>query len=385
MPDFDVLAPNYQRAQLRWAAAPTLSKSLEALRGCFNTDSHGLVEHIKSFIESVCLTIMGELREPMPSSTPSTTELLIAALSPLGLRNSRGASKLDKVLSGFNRLADALTEMRNENGPVAHGKDAFLDALTADHARAFLYTGDAILGILLNALEGKQPDLTVTREPYESFPHLNERIDRSVSVEARIDEDGDRPMVVFSVATGPHGEAIELRVEPSRLLYGIDRSAYIEILRTADLVVAEAEEVDGEVAALPGLSAPSASAVASVAGPLTKILRAYSGSLQPLREGLVGFLSAEGISSNAISEEGARLLDSLLATAEQNIGLDWKGREPLQARLKVACKRVFVKFGFTTEKADDIAERLVTWLRVQATDVGSGSPMAPAIAEGSPA
>lgn len=59
----------------------------------------GLVDHVKSFLESVCVTIMGELREPMPSSTPSTTELLVAALGPLGLRNTKGASKLDKVLS----------------------------------------------------------------------------------------------------------------------------------------------------------------------------------------------------------------------------------------------------------------------------------------------
>ena len=61
-----------------------------------------LVEHVKSFIESVCLTIMGELREPMPSCRPPDT--------------SSAASKLDKVLSGFNRLADALTEMRDDNG-----------------------------------------------------------------------------------------------------------------------------------------------------------------------------------------------------------------------------------------------------------------------------
>jgi hypothetical protein len=170
MADLDALAPNYRRAQQRWPGAPTLAKCHEALRSCFDSNAHGIVEHVKSFIESVCLTIMGELREPMPSSTPSTTDLLVAALSPLGLRNSKGASKLDKVLSGFNRLADALTEMRNDNGPLAHGKDGFLDALTTDHARAFLHAGDAILGVLLNALEGKQPDLTVTREPYESFP-----------------------------------------------------------------------------------------------------------------------------------------------------------------------------------------------------------------------
>lgn len=385
MPDLDALAPNYRRAQQRWPDAPTLATCHEALRGCFDTNAYGLVEHVKSFVESVCLTIMGELREPMPSSAPSTTDLLVAALNPLGLRNTRGASKLDKVLSAFNRLADALTEMRNDNGPLAHGKDAFLDALTADHARAFLHTGDAILGILLNALEGKQPDLTVTREPYERFPHLNERIDSAVSVEVRIDEDGDRPMVVFSVATGPRAEAIELRVEPSRLLYGIDRSAYIEVLRTADLVVTEEGEdakvgaAVAETAFIPGIAATPATV------PISEFVPTYEGLLEPLRAGLGEFLIAQDVGPAGAAEGDARLTDSLLATAEQNMGLDWRQREPLQARLKVACKRVLVQFGSAPHKAEDVAERLVAWLRVQAPEVGSGPPPAPTAAEAGPA
>lgn len=387
MPDLDVLAPNYRRAQQRWPDAPMLAKCLEALRACFDTNSHGLVEHVKAFIESVCLTIMGELREPMPSATPSMTDLLVAALNPLGLQNTRGASKLDKVLSGFNKLADALTEMRNDNEPVAHGKDAFLDALTTDHARAFLHAGDAILGVLLNALEGKQPDLSVTREPYESFPHLNERIDRAVSMEARIDADGERPMVVFSVATGPRGEAIELRVEPSRLLYGIDRSAYIEMIRTADLVVAEAGALDGEeveAAAYEPVTTIGIEPVA-VAVPLTDFLPTYEGALETLRAALGDFLSAEGVGSAEVAEGGARLTDSLLATAERNMGLDWRQREPLQARLKVACKRVLVQFGCAPAKAEEVAERLVAWLHVQAPEIGSETPVAPSGAQGSPA
>src|SRR5262245_47657110 len=244
MLDLNALAPNYRRAQERWPDAPTLLRCYDALNACFSGGAHGLVEHVKSFIESVCLTILGEFRRPMPSAQPSITELLVAALDPLGLRNTRGATKLDRVLSAFNRLADAIGDMRNETGPVAHGKDGFLDAIAADHARAFLHAGDAILGILLNAFEGKQPDLIATREPYESFPHLNERIDRAVVVEARIDEEGDRPIVVLTVATGPRGEAIDLRVEPSRLLYGIDREAYVEVLKTSDLLVAEEREGD---------------------------------------------------------------------------------------------------------------------------------------------
>jgi hypothetical protein len=385
MADLDALAPNYRRAQRRWPDAPTLAKCHEALNACFAGNAHGMVEHVKSYIESVCLTIMGELREPMPSSTPSTTALLVAALRPLGMRNTKGASKLDSVLSAFNKLADALTEMRNDQGAVAHGKDAFLDAVSADHARAFLHAGDAILGVLLNAFEGKQPDLTVTREPYESFPHLNDRIDRAVNVEARVDEDGDRPIVVFSVATGAQEQSIELRIEPSRLLYGIDRSAYIEVLRTADIAAAEAEEAEEaeeegeeqpigpEPVEVPGISAAPPA--------LTELVPIYGGNLEPLRAGVQGFLRAEGLEPEA-ADGGPRLIDSLLATAEQNMGLDWKQREPLQARLKVACKRVLVRFGNASDKAEDMAERFVGWLRVQAPEVEVSSQAAPVVAAG---
>ncbi|VAV95285.1 hypothetical protein MNBD_ACTINO02-2293, partial [hydrothermal vent metagenome] len=291
------------------------------------------------------------------------------ALSPLGLRNTRGANKLDKVLSGFNRLSDALAEMRNETGPVAHGKDGFLDPVTADHARVFLFVGDAILGVLLNAFEGKEPDLSVTREPYESFPHLNERIDRAVSVEARVDEDGDRQVVVFSVATGPMGEVIELRVEPSRLLYGIDREAYIEVLKSVELVVEEAEtereEPETEVEAPEPVEVSWSPAEE---GPVSILTSAYAGELEAFRHELEVFLTTEGVEPPEAEEGDNRLIDSLLATVEENTGLDWKERKSIQARLKVVCKRVLVHFGVDTDKASEVAGRLVAWLRIQLGD-----------------
>jgi hypothetical protein len=364
-------APNYRRAKERWPDAPTLSGCHNALSECFDGNAHGMVEHVKSFIESVCVTILGEFREPMPSSTPSMTDLLVAALRPLGLQNTKGASKLDKVLSGFNRLTDALSEMRNEHGAVAHGKDAFLDTVTADHARAFVYTGDVILSVLLNALEGKEPDLIVTREPYERFRHLNERIDSAVGVEARVDEDGDRPVVVFSIATGPRDEAIEIRVEPSRLLYGIDRAAYIEVLKTTTAVVTVAEEM--KPTPPEELEQPEV-ATAPVSAPLTEVVPSYSGRLSALRARLEEFLSAEGWQPAEVPTDGMDLLDSLLATADQNMGLDWKQRDALQARLKVACRRVLVQFGFEPKKAEEVSGRLVAWLRIQVPDTGDSHP-----------
>lgn len=102
---------------------------------------------------------------------------------------------------------------------------------------------ETIYGVLLNALEGKEPDLSETKESYETFQHYNDRIDRHASMRARIDEDSDRPIVVFTITTGSYEEAFELRVEPSRLLYETDRQAYIEVLNTTNVVsVDEAKE-----------------------------------------------------------------------------------------------------------------------------------------------
>ena len=258
--------------------------------------------------------------------------------------------------------------MRNERGPVAHGRDGFLDAVSADHARAFLHVGDAILGVLLSALEGKQPDPRVTREPYENFPHLNTRIDRAVNMEVQIDEDNDRPVAIFSLETRSPDGAIELHVEPSRLLYGIDREAYVEVLRTTELVVAE-DEVDADDTerkeTVPEPVVFTADKTAVEAKRVMTLVPIYSGTLNRIRADLEAFLIAEEVKLAEASDGSDQLVDSLLATAEQNIRLDWKTRTQIQAGLKIACKRVFIRFGFAPQKADKVAKAMIDWLREQ--------------------
>ena len=101
------------------------------------------------------------------------------ALKTLGLESGRGASKLGKVLSAHNKMADALIEMRNEHDPIAHGKEGFLDTLTTNECRAFLVTADTILALILAAYEGNEPDLRFTREPYERFARFHDRVDQA--------------------------------------------------------------------------------------------------------------------------------------------------------------------------------------------------------------
>ena len=355
--------PNYRRATDRWPQAPALAQYHAAINHCIAGNGHGVVEHVKSFIECVCITIMTEFGEPLPCKHPNLTQYLNAALGVFGLHNARGASKLDKVLSAFNKMTDALDEMRNENGPVAHGKDGFLDALEEDHARAFLHAGDAIVGVLLNALEGKQPNLLLTREPCERFAHLCERIDRSVGLEARVELERDLPVLVVSLSIGNKTEGIDLRIEPSRLLYGIDRTAFVGVLSDAPEPLVEEDDDEDEEEAPPAAVPTKEPELGSHAEPAAAVVvSSYSGVLAYLRDSLRSFVVSEGINAAPNDE----LLNSLLATAESNSGVDWQSRENLQARMKIGFRRVLSKEGIDPTKVVDASERLLTWLKVSA-------------------
>lgn len=357
------MVPNYKRATDLWPDAPTLSEYYKAIESALDGNNHGLVEHVKAFIECFCVTLLSEFNSPLPSSTPSTTELLVEALKSLGLHNSKGASKLDKVLSGFNKLSDALSEMRNESGPVAHGKDGFLDSLNADHGRAFLCTGDAIVGVLLNAMEGAEPDLLVTREPYERFSHLGKKIDRSVSIKADVEIDDTGHMLLLSVTTaGKNDEAIKLRIEPSRLLYGLDRSAFLEVLNESPKEIPELEEAETETEALEAanlvVEETTESAIQETA---VQIEQEATGDLLKYKEELEKFLKVE----NLLQEGSEGVLNDLLNVAEQNMVVDWQVRESQQVKLKQLFRRVFQRYGLSRFEAVEGATRVLSWFLVQ--------------------
>lgn len=366
--EFDSLVPNFRQAKERWSEAPTLASHYQSLVDSYNSNSFSLIETIKSFIESVCLTIMVEFGKSMPNADPNTTEMLVETLKCLGFQNTRGASKLDKVLSAYNKLADALSEMRNENGPIAHGKDGFLDTLSNNHMRAFLFIGDTLLGLLLSALEGKEPDLKFTREPYERFSHLHNRIDYSVAVETSVEDDVDLPIILVKLRTGTLSEDIVLRVEPSRLLYSIDRTAYVELLSAVE--IDHAEISDHEKTVVESKEKP-AELIEQDTLPTVEFQKVYTGSLIPLKAEFEAYLGVLKIPIDNTSPNGENMIDSLLATAESNMGTDWEKRDMLQAMMKIALRRVLVKFGVDGKMATESADHLVTWFRKQAAGIQS--------------
>jgi hypothetical protein len=229
--ELDVIAPNFRRAADRWPQAPSLSAHYKLLVEMSVDGGYGLVDTVKSFVECTCRTVLNEYGRDSQQEDQSLTDIVRATLELLGFANARGADFFDRALSAYFRLSDDLNDVRNHCGPVVHGKDGFLDDIDGDLCTAFLVVGNSLLGIVLSALEGTKPDIIHTREPYERFGILNERIDKSVSVEAFVDvNDDDASATVVAMIRGPSAEEIRLELEPSRLLYETDRQAYLEVL-----------------------------------------------------------------------------------------------------------------------------------------------------------
>ena len=365
MAAFDEFLPNFLKAKERWPDARLLSRHYDAVRESYEGSGLGTVGTAKSFVETVCRTILAEFGKTEPSSDSATQYLLTQAHKALGLQNSKGVSRLDEVLNARNIMADALRHMRNNFDPGAHGKDGFIDFLTASESRIYLLTADSLLGMILGAYDGREPDLLYTREPYERFAHLHDRLDHNVSVSASVDSEGDVETVVVKLRTPALEDEIEIRLEPSRLLYENDRQVYLELLTSSIQPIAEAIEAQpaqdtGEViaAAIP-VEAPVQSVQSGIA-----IVDEYNGALSSFKDRLDTQLQTLGGLEAALGAGGTSFRDSLLATAEKYVALDWSDRLPLRTAMKVALKKVFLRFAVEATRAEQNAKALTGWFAI---------------------
>ena len=367
----DEIAPAFRAACERWPDAQSLQQHYRDLARAWEEEGSSVIELTKSFLESVCWTVLIELNGPKPeTSTPTTKELLSYALSALGLRNQRGVGPLGKVISGHNKLVEGLNELRNQDGGVAHGKDGFLDAISSRHARVYLLSSDSVIALILSAYDGKEPNLLTTREPPDRFQHLNERIDAGTAIDAEVDEEEGVLVVRILAGTQTPDEAIELRVPPSELLYHLDRQAYLSVLRALQEMLPAKPEAEIEPVAEVETEAPEAVTEEEGAAssestpepakiqPLDKYQGRYRDKVTPLYEFVVHNL-LDG--NDAQAEQVLRFVNGLLAAMEQLVVVDWAKRPSERAKVRRAIKRLLsiqAVEGFEKEHG----EAIVQWL-----------------------
>lgn len=220
-----------REACLYWKdTTPMLQQTLEALEQTLEHDNDACIDCAKTIVEVMCQVVVENFHtQQVPlrpaQENPTLSDWLSAAIRALKLGDIRD-EKFKKLVSSHHKLADALNELRNKAGPASHGKNPYLKRLAIHQRRTAVLAADTIVVFLHQAYLDVQLDLSSSREPWERFETENTLIDKYVGLE--IDSDyNDFPMLSFLL---PGGEVISLKIEVSRLLYQIDRYAYIEVL-----------------------------------------------------------------------------------------------------------------------------------------------------------
>lgn len=241
--------PGIQAFCAHWKHAPMLQQTFATLEREFDDENDACIDAAKGLVECACQVLIREIDDPLnpiknwPDSPikgahPSFNDWLVAAVRLLALAENRD-DPFNKVISQHFKLTEALGRFRDLAGTVSHGKDGLVAKLSTHHRRAALLAADALVTFLHESYLQREPDPVRTFEPYERFAASNAVIDTHVAFDAEPDEDG-----LLSIRIRlPSGDEIPLAIEPSRLLFGVDREAY----KTAVNACVEAEKAESEV------------------------------------------------------------------------------------------------------------------------------------------
>lgn len=219
-----------------WKHAPTLQQTFETLEREFSDENDACIDAAKGLVECACRVLIAELDDPInpiaewsdspiKGAHPSFGNWVSGAFRLMALVESRD-DPFSKVISQHYKLTEALGHFRDICGTISHGKDGLSQKLSVHHRRAAMLAADALVTFLHQCYLEREPDPVRTFEPYERFKPSNALIDEFASLRAVLDDEGSLTVVVVL----PGGEEVPLAIEPSRLLFGIDREAYKLVL-----------------------------------------------------------------------------------------------------------------------------------------------------------
>lgn len=241
--------PGIRAACGHWRDAPMLQQTFEAMERNLEHNNDACIDCAKTIVEVVCRVVVDSfhtLQTPLKpvQETPSLSDWLTAAIRALKLGDVRD-DRFKKLVSSHHKLADALNDLRNKAGPASHGKDPYLERLAEHHRRSAVLAADAIVAFLYQAYLDAQLDPISSREPWERFAEDNALIDASVGLE--VDGDSGDLCTLRFMLPGRNEVPITINIEVSRLLYQLDRDAYVEALNAArGATASELVEEQGE-------------------------------------------------------------------------------------------------------------------------------------------
>ena len=239
--------PGIREACSHWRDAPMLQHTFVALETSLQNDSDVVIDASKGLVECVCQIIVDELDNPRSPLKPQKSDVPVTEWVSVAIRVLRLGDVRHRKFADFIKhhsgLAESLRILRNDAGPISHGKDGFIQALTNHHRRAAVLAADSIVAFLHHAYLDAQLNPTISREPWDRFEKENALIDAHVGLAVETDGDGFTTLQFLL----PGGDVVPLTIEVSRLLYQLDREAYVEALNAARSASSN-ETADGDIA-----------------------------------------------------------------------------------------------------------------------------------------
>lgn len=165
-----------------WHNAPMLQQTFSTMEQVFAEGHDASIDAAKAIVECSCRILIEELDDPSAPLKPTKSDVPLAELLGLATRLLGLGEVRDRAFTNLikehNRVSDALRILRNEAGTLSHGKDGFVETLSAYHRQAAILAADAIIAFLHEAYLEREPDPSRTLEPFERFKVPSELIDR---------------------------------------------------------------------------------------------------------------------------------------------------------------------------------------------------------------
>jgi hypothetical protein len=210
-----------------WSHAQTLQNTFATLEQTFAAEQDACIDAAKAIVECACQVIIANLDDPSNSlkpqkGNPSFKDWVSCTVRLLRLCEGRD-DPFNKVISQYHTLTTELGAFRDKAGTLSHGKNGFITKLSIHHRRAAILAADAIITLLHEAYLEQELDPLLTLEPYERFEFSNVVIDKYASLQVGEEQEDGLLSVTIRL---PNEDELPLSIEPSRLLFGVDRQAY---------------------------------------------------------------------------------------------------------------------------------------------------------------
>lgn len=211
-----------------WPKSHHLQELINTVEVELKNNSDKAIDAAKCLIEAVCKTILKE-RGVEYSSDSKVPGLVKMTLKHLGIEKNSTNDSVRDIATGFDTAVNGIANIRNNYGPLAHGRDAYHQKVRDTLRHTMVRSVEMVAIQLIELHVASETNWEYTRLPFEEHSSINYAIDKSAIVDVNVEES----LIEINGA----------EYRPSQILYEVDRRAYVEARQEVEAFFDESENM----------------------------------------------------------------------------------------------------------------------------------------------